>query len=98
MILSFVLCSVNSVENSIREIKRVLKRGGEIVLLEHIKSNNKITYKVQKVLNGVQTLFFDCHLDRDPREILRKNKFKILTEKIFYNSLEPYLFMELIKQ
>ncbi len=98
VVFSFVLCSVNSVENTIKEINRVLKKDSKILLLEHIKSNNKVTYTFQKVLTGLQTLFTDCHLDRDPRRIIKENNFRVIEEKKFNNSLEPYLFMKLIKQ
>jgi len=97
VVFSFLLCSVNSVESSIQEIKRVLKKDGKIILLEHIKSNSKMTYAVQKLISGFQTLFVNCHLTRDPRIVLKQN-FNITNEKIFNNSLEPYLYMELIKQ
>lgn len=97
VVFSFVLCSVNSIEKSLNEVLRVLKNNGKIILLEHIKSNNKMTLSVQKVITNVQSLFTTCRLDRDPRHYIDKSKFKILSERVFKNDLEPYLFMELKK-
>lgn len=98
VVFSFVLCSVNSIDkSSIQETKRVLKKGGRIILLEHIKSKNKISLAIQKTITAIQTLFISCHMDRDPRPFLKEN-FKIIREEFFDNSLEPYLFMELIKE
>ena len=97
VILSFVLCSVDSIKESLEEIYRVLKKDGKVVLLEHIKSDNKITLVVQKMITSIQSLFISCRMDRDPRLFIDKTKFKVLTEKVFENNLEPYLFMELKK-
>jgi ubiquinone/menaquinone biosynthesis C-methylase UbiE len=97
VVFSFVLCSVNSIEKSLNEILRVLKKNGKVILLEHVKSENKFTIAVQKLITGIQSLFIDCRLDRDPRWFIDKTKFKIISEKIFINHLEPYLFMKLMK-
>lgn len=97
VVFSFVLCSVDSIEKGFMEILRVLKKGGKVVFLEHIKSNSKMTLAVQKIITGIQSFFIDCHLDRDPRLFVDETKYKIESEKLFMNNLEPYLFMELIK-
>jgi len=96
---SFVLCSVVSLENTLDEISRVLKKGGKLIFIEHIKSNHSITKALQKVLTLIISLLSkDCHLDRDPRYFLPKEKFHIISEKIFSNSLEPYLYLEAVKR
>ena len=97
IVISFVLCSVDSIKDTLKEILRVLKKEGKVILLEHIKSNNKLTLAIQKIITGIQSLFIDCHLDRDPRLFIDETKFKIKSEKVFMNDLEPYIFMELIK-
>lgn len=97
VVFSFVLCSVNSVDKTIQEIKRVLKKGGRVILLEHIKSENKISHFVQKAITVIQSFFVSCHMDRDPRPILKKN-FKVVKEEYFNNSLEPYIFMEMTNE
>ena len=97
VVFSFVLCSVDSIEMSLKEIYRVLRKGGKVVLLEHIKSDSKMTLVIQKMISGIQSLFVSCRLGRDPRLFINKSRFKILKEKVFNNNLEPYLFMELKK-
>ena len=97
VVFLFVLCSVNSIDKTIQETKRVLKKGGKIILLEHIKSKNKITLAVQKTITVLQSPFVSCRMYRDPRPNLKEN-FKVVKEEFFNNSLEPYIFMELIKE
>ena len=95
---SFVLCSVVSLENTLDEMSRVLKKGGKLIFIEHIKSSHSITKAFQKVLTLIISLLSkDCHLDRDPRYFLPKEKFHILSEKVFSNTLEPYLYLEAVK-
>lgn len=96
---SFVLCSVVSLEITLDEIGRVLKKGGKLIFIEHIKSNDSLTKAFQKVITLIQRLLSkDCHLDRDPRHFLPKDKFHIISEKVFSNSLEPYLYLEAVKR
>ena len=95
---SFVWCSVSSVESTLAEINRVLKKDGQLIFIEHIESNDTFTRILQKAINLLQRLLSkDCHLDRDPRQFLQKNKFHIIKEKVFTNSLEPYLYLEAVK-
>lgn len=99
VVVSFGLCSVDSLESTEKEIYRTLKEGGKLVLLEHIKSDSKIISTFQKLLTIIQSVFgLDCHLNRDPRYFLDNSKFQILSEKIFKNSIEPYLYLEAIKK
>jgi len=96
---SFVLCSVESLQNTFDEINRVLKKGGKLIFIEHIQSCNNLTKTFQKVLTLIQSLLSnDCHLDRDPRNVISKDKFHIICEKVFPNSLEPYLYLEALKR
>lgn len=95
---SFVLCSVKSVERSISEINRVLKDRGRLVLLEHVKSEKKTVVLFQKITNLIcKLLTNNCHLDRTPQVYIKKEKFHIVKEEKFDNYLEPYLYIEAIK-
>lgn len=99
VVLSFVLCSVKKVERVIGEIKRVLKRDGKIILLEHIRSKNSIISRVQDIFSKPYALLFrNCHLNRNPKNIISENNFKIETEKTFhFNAFETYLFIDAFK-
>ena len=99
VVVSFVFCSVDSVEKAVQETKRVLKKGGKLILLEHIKSDNKFILAIQGILTQIQALFLiECHLNRDPRSFIQNDSFQIIKGKIYPNSFEPYLYLEAIKQ
>lgn len=64
-----VLCSVDSVEASLKEVRRVLKPGGKLLYVEHVYApGSKLLLRLtQQVLNPLQQLLADgCHLTRDP--------------------------------
>ena len=99
VVASFVFCSVDSVEKAVQETKRVLKKGGKLILLEHIKCDNKFILAIQGMLTQIQALFLiECHLNRDPRSFIQNASFQIIKGKIYRNSFEPYLYLEAIKE
>lgn len=92
VVTSLVLCSVDSLEKSIEEIKRVLKSEGKLVMLEHTRSENKILGKLEDIFSDLHAwLFENCHLNREPLILAKKEGFKSLKEiKI------PYFFGNII--
>mmetsp|Transcript_16873 Transcript_16873/g.37967 ORF Transcript_16873/g.37967 Transcript_16873/m.37967 type:complete len:320 (-) Transcript_16873:63-1022(-) len=66
---TMVLCSVDSVEKSLREVRRILKPGGKYLFTEHIRAP-----KNWHLLNFAQTIYVPlqlyvakgCHLRREP--------------------------------
>lgn len=83
VVATFCMCSVQNPDLALAEIKRVLKPGGRILLLEHGKASLGIFQMIQKLLNPVYKLFAcGCHTDRDHFELLRRNGF-VIEKKTF---------------
>ncbi len=80
-----VLCCVRSVEQTLREIRRVLKPGGGLRLIEHMKSERLIPGALQEVLNPVWLKLNGqgCNMNRDPRPLLRDLGFTIIAVDSF---------------
>src|SRR5581483_1579599 len=55
VVVTFVLCSVRNPESSLREIWRVLRPGGSLLLLEHVRAQGKVAGWVQDALVPVTT-------------------------------------------
>ena len=63
----FVLCSVEDQAAALGEIRRVLKPGGTLNLLEHVRGHGGMA-RWQDRLNGLHgRLFGHCHVNRETR-------------------------------
>lgn len=65
--VSLVCCSVDCVQTSLKELKRVLKPTGKLIFLEHVAAENGSSRrKWQNRLNGLWRLIAgNCHLNRE---------------------------------
>jgi SAM-dependent methyltransferase len=69
--LAFTLCSVQQPAAVIAQIKRVLKPGGHLHVLEHVYSDTPRWQRWQRRLEPVQKIFAcGCHLTRCPQALI----------------------------
>lgn len=81
VVVTFTLCSIDDVDAAIREMKRVLAPGGQLLFLEHGLAEAPSTQRWQHRLNPLwQPLAGGCHLDRDPEQLLRAGGFVVDVE------------------
>ncbi|MDP3882418.1 MAG: methyltransferase domain-containing protein [Nanoarchaeota archaeon] len=83
------LCTYPNPLKALKEMKRVCRKNGKILLLEHGISSNNIIRKLQKRRERTHYEKLACHLMRDPKELAKKAGLKILSCKrkffgIFY--------------
>ncbi len=73
VLITLVLCSVQNLEASAREVERVLKPGGRLLILEHVSSDSPWMFGLQKTLTPLWKHLADgCHLDRNIEQSLRQ--------------------------
>ena len=87
---AFTLCSIEQVDQAVREVYRVLKPGGKLLLLEHGLSPDPKVQKWQRRLNWLQMrLAGGCHLDRDMRALVTAQPFASVQMDEFYIEKTP---------
>lgn len=62
---SFVFCSVPLPSKGLKELYRVCKPGGQVILLEHVISSKPIIAKFMNLLNPVVVRLFGANINRN---------------------------------
>jgi ubiquinone/menaquinone biosynthesis C-methylase UbiE len=78
-VTSLVLCSVPDPSRALAEIRRVLRPGGELRFLEHVKAGNGVLLRLQQALDATvwPPLAGGCHLTRDTENAIKAAGFEI---------------------
>ncbi|GAA1613556.1 class I SAM-dependent methyltransferase [Nonomuraea maheshkhaliensis] len=79
VVLCMVLCSLPDVGAALAEARRVLKPGGQVRFLEHVRADTPGLARLQDVLDATiwPHLVGGCHLGRDVEAELRRAGFRI---------------------
>lgn len=84
VVFTLVLCSVKDPLKSINEACRVLKKGGTVVVLEHIISSSPKLKKAQELANFIWPHFAGgCQLTRNTPEIVNSTELSPIKSKLF---------------
>ena len=77
---TLVFCSVPDPAKALAEIIRILKPGGRIILLEHVRPTGLLG-PVFDLLNFATVAFIEDHFNRRTADIVRAAGFQNVTEK-----------------
>lgn len=76
VVTSCVFCSVPDPIKGLKEIRRVCKDNGKIIMLEHMRSNNEIAGKFMDIINFIPLNIWGANINRRTIENLIKAGFK----------------------
>jgi ubiquinone/menaquinone biosynthesis C-methylase UbiE len=83
-IASLVLCSVADQPAALRELYRVIRPGGELRFLEHVRAESPGFARFQRVADLVHPLLGGgCHVSRDTLDAIKRAGFSVETMRRF---------------
>ncbi len=77
VITTFVLCSIPDPVKALREMKRVLKPDGEMINLEHMRSDNRWIAAYEDFINPISVALTGINVNRKTVENIGKAGFNI---------------------
>jgi ubiquinone/menaquinone biosynthesis C-methylase UbiE len=81
VITTCVLCSVPDPIKGLQEIRRVCKKDGQIIMLEHVRSKRPMIGVIMDILNPLVVRIVGANINRDTIENLKHAGLKIEVEK-----------------
>lgn len=79
--ISLALCTVSAPEQVLREMARVCRPDGAIVLLEHVLSPVWPVALLERIASPLQERMLGCHLDRRTLDLARDLGFSFASER-----------------
>lgn len=78
VLVTFTLCTIPAVEDALAQMRRVLKRDGQLIFCEHGRAPEASLQRWQDRINPLwKKLFGGCHINRDMPELLSAAGFRI---------------------
>jgi SAM-dependent methyltransferase len=77
VVCTLVLCGVDDQPRALRELRRVLRPGGELVFMEHIRSDEPKLARLQDRMNRVNNIIVHCDCNRPTLDSIRAAGFSI---------------------
>ena len=81
VVTSCVFCSVPDPAKGLKEIRRVLKPSGKLIMMEHVLSENALIALIEHINNPISKLLTGVNINRNTRQNVINAGMKITDEK-----------------
>jgi ubiquinone/menaquinone biosynthesis C-methylase UbiE len=87
VLATFVFCSVPDPIKGLREIKRVCKKKGRIILLEHVRPRGKVLGKIFDLLNVATATLMGVNVNRDTITNMKRVGLNVIGERNLFKDI-----------
>ena len=77
VVSTLVLCGVDDQERALREARRVLRRGGRLLFIEHVRSDDPAFARFQDRMNWLNRLVVNCDCNRATLTTIEQAGFRV---------------------
>jgi len=88
VVSTLVFCSIPNNVQALQEIRRVSKKGAQLLFFEHVRMEQNVLGKTQDLLTPLWEKAFDgCHLNRNTLELIKQSGLEITNVESNYGGL-----------
>ena len=77
VVSTLVLCGVDDQPRAVRELRRVLRPGGRLIFIEHVRSDDPRKAKMQDRMNPLNRFMVCCDCNRPTLDTIRSAGFEV---------------------
>jgi ubiquinone/menaquinone biosynthesis C-methylase UbiE len=97
-VVTLVFCSVGDPLRGLGEVRRVLKPGGALLMVEHVRAHGAIIAIMQNIVTPITRLLVgNCHWNRDTERTVKQAGFKIEQRRNIVWFVMPFVVLRAAK-
>ena len=97
-VVTLVFCSVGDPVRGLKEVRRVLKSGSPLLMLEHVRAHGAIAVALQNIITPINKLIAgNCHWNRDTEKTVREAGFQVEQRHDAGGFVVPFIVLRAVK-